>query len=183
VAEQIRLEVEQQRAAVVRETDQVREFRDGLLDDLGRVHGEIGGLLERTRKQRDEALTAGKATRRPRPHPTARPRSRPSPPRRPRTSSAPPWLRAAAKVINDLARHCPGRHATAGAPQPPRGRARRAPRRDLSGSWRSAAAVAGQLAARRQAGAMLACLARPWTVSGRRSPAARPSRARRPRSW
>ena len=59
VAEQIRYEVEQERAAVVDETDQVREFRDGLLDDLGRVHGEISGLLERTRKQRDQALTAG----------------------------------------------------------------------------------------------------------------------------
>ena len=59
VAEQIRAEVEQERAAVVRETDQVREFRDGLLDDLGRVHGEISGLLERTRKQRDEAPAAG----------------------------------------------------------------------------------------------------------------------------
>src|SRR5215211_670805 len=59
VAEQIRAEVEQERAAVVSETDQVREFRDGLLDDLGRVHGEISGLLERTRKQRDHALTAG----------------------------------------------------------------------------------------------------------------------------
>ena len=55
VAEQIRREVEQERAAVVSETDQVREFRDGLLDDLGRVHGEISGLLERTRKQRDQA--------------------------------------------------------------------------------------------------------------------------------
>jgi hypothetical protein len=31
------------------------------LDDLGRVHGEISGLLERTRKQRDEALGAGDA--------------------------------------------------------------------------------------------------------------------------
>jgi DivIVA domain-containing protein len=59
VAEQIRREVERERAAVVRETDQVREFRDGLLDDLGRVHGEISGLLERTRKQRDQTLTAG----------------------------------------------------------------------------------------------------------------------------
>jgi DivIVA domain-containing protein len=58
VAEQIRADVEQERAAVVRETDQVREFRDGLLDDLGRVHGEISGLLERTRKQQDLALTA-----------------------------------------------------------------------------------------------------------------------------
>src|SRR5215212_7971971 len=61
VAEQIRAEVEAERAAVVHETDQVREFRDGLLDDLGRVHGEISGLLERTRKQRDEAVDAGGA--------------------------------------------------------------------------------------------------------------------------
>jgi cell division septum initiation protein DivIVA len=61
VAEQIRLEAEQERAAVVHETDQVREFRDGLLDDLGRVHGEISGLLERTRTQRDQALSAGAA--------------------------------------------------------------------------------------------------------------------------
>ena len=61
VAEQIRREVEQERAAVVSETDQVREFRDGLLDDLGRVHGEISGLLERTRMQRDQALDAGDA--------------------------------------------------------------------------------------------------------------------------
>jgi cell division septum initiation protein DivIVA len=61
VTEQIRAEAEAERAVVVRETDQVREFRDGLLDDLGRVHGEISGLLERTRKQRDEALAAGAA--------------------------------------------------------------------------------------------------------------------------
>jgi colicin import membrane protein len=61
VADQIRAEVEAERAAVVRETDQVREFRDGLLDDLGRVHGEISGLLERTRKQQDQALSAGDA--------------------------------------------------------------------------------------------------------------------------
>ena len=61
VAEQIRAEVEQERAAVVRETDQVREFRDGLLDDLSRVHGEISGLLERTRTQQDQALGAGAA--------------------------------------------------------------------------------------------------------------------------
>jgi DivIVA domain-containing protein len=61
VAEQIRREVEAERAVVVSETDQVREFRDGLLDDLGRVHGEISGLLERTRKQRDQALAPGGA--------------------------------------------------------------------------------------------------------------------------
>jgi DivIVA domain-containing protein len=58
VAEQIRAEVETERATVVHETDQVREFRDGLLDDLGRVHGEISGLLERTRRQQDQALGA-----------------------------------------------------------------------------------------------------------------------------
>ena len=58
VAEQIRAEVEAERAAVMQETDQVRAFRDGLLDDLGRVHGEISGLLERTRMQRDQALGA-----------------------------------------------------------------------------------------------------------------------------
>jgi cell division septum initiation protein DivIVA len=61
VAEQVRREVEQERAAVLGETEQVREFRDGLLDDLGRVHGEITGLLERTRKQRDQALGASGA--------------------------------------------------------------------------------------------------------------------------
>jgi syndecan 1 len=65
VAEQIRREVEQERAAVLSETDEVREFRDGLLDDLGRVHGEISGLLERTRRQRDQALTAGNADLKP----------------------------------------------------------------------------------------------------------------------
>ena len=61
VAEQIRREVEQERAAVLSETDEVREFRDGLLDDLGRVHGEISGLLERTRRQRerDQGPAAG----------------------------------------------------------------------------------------------------------------------------
>jgi hypothetical protein len=65
VAEQIRAEAEQERAAVSSETDHVREFRDGLLDDLGRVHGEISGLLERTRTQRDEALGAGDADPKP----------------------------------------------------------------------------------------------------------------------
>ena len=59
VADHIRREVEQERAALYSETEQVRDFRDGLLDDLGRVHGEISGLLERTRRQRDQALTIG----------------------------------------------------------------------------------------------------------------------------
>jgi DivIVA domain-containing protein len=59
VADHIRSEVEQERSALYSETEQVREFRDGLLDDLGRVHNEISALLERTRKQRDEALASG----------------------------------------------------------------------------------------------------------------------------
>ena len=59
VAEQLRREAERERAAVVSETDQVREFRDGLLNDLGRVQGEITGLLERTFTERKEALGAG----------------------------------------------------------------------------------------------------------------------------
>jgi len=59
VADHIRSEVEEERAALFSETEQVRDFRDGMLDDLGRVHGEISGLLERTRKQRDQALTIG----------------------------------------------------------------------------------------------------------------------------
>jgi DivIVA domain-containing protein len=56
VADHIRQEVEQERAALYSETEQVREFRDALLDDLGRVHGDISTLLERTRRQRDQAL-------------------------------------------------------------------------------------------------------------------------------
>jgi DivIVA domain-containing protein len=55
VADHIRKEVEQERAALYAETEQVREFRDALLDNLARVHGDITGLLERTRRQRDEA--------------------------------------------------------------------------------------------------------------------------------
>jgi DivIVA domain-containing protein len=58
VAEHIRQEVEQERAALYSETNQVREFRDGLLDHLGRVHGDISELLERTRKHRDQAVGA-----------------------------------------------------------------------------------------------------------------------------
>jgi DivIVA domain-containing protein len=56
VADHIRQEVEQERAALYAETEQVREFRDTLLDNLARVHGDITSLLERTRKQRDESL-------------------------------------------------------------------------------------------------------------------------------
>jgi DivIVA domain-containing protein len=56
VADHIRQEVEQERAALYAETEQVREFRDTLLDNLARVHGDITALLERTRRQRDEAL-------------------------------------------------------------------------------------------------------------------------------
>jgi DivIVA domain-containing protein len=65
VADQIRQEVEQERTAVISETDQVREFRDGLLDDLGRVHDQISGLLERTRRHRDQARATGDADPKP----------------------------------------------------------------------------------------------------------------------
>jgi cell division septum initiation protein DivIVA len=51
-AEHVRKEVQEERVVMHTETEQVREFRDGLLDDLGRVHTDIGALLERTRKQR-----------------------------------------------------------------------------------------------------------------------------------
>lgn len=56
VADHIRQEVEQERASLYAETEQVREFRDSLLDNLARVHGDITTLLERTRRQRDQAL-------------------------------------------------------------------------------------------------------------------------------
>jgi DivIVA domain-containing protein len=56
VADHIRQEVEQERAALYAETEQVREFRDTLLDNLARVHGDITSLLERTRRQRDQSM-------------------------------------------------------------------------------------------------------------------------------
>jgi DivIVA domain-containing protein len=56
VADHIRQEVEQERAALYAETEQVREFRDTLLDNLARVHGDITSLLERTRQQRDQSM-------------------------------------------------------------------------------------------------------------------------------
>jgi DivIVA domain-containing protein len=59
VADQLHREVEQERAALHSETEQVHEFRDGLVDDLGRVHGAISALLERIGTQRDQPLTAG----------------------------------------------------------------------------------------------------------------------------
>jgi hypothetical protein len=68
---------------VLSETDEVREFRDGLLDDLGRVHGEISGLLERTRKQRDQARTAGH----PDPEPPAVPEAEDEVPAAPATTA------------------------------------------------------------------------------------------------
>jgi hypothetical protein len=43
------------------EAEQVHEFRDGLVDDLGRVHGAISALLERIGTQPDQPLTAGGA--------------------------------------------------------------------------------------------------------------------------
>jgi len=64
-AERVRQEVEQERAALDSETQQVREFRDGLLEDLGRVHGDISALLERTRGRNDQAPAASGGAARP----------------------------------------------------------------------------------------------------------------------
>jgi DivIVA domain-containing protein len=61
VADHIRQEVEQERAALYAETEQVREFRDTLLDNLARVHGDITNLLERTRQQREQSMMPGGA--------------------------------------------------------------------------------------------------------------------------
>ena len=57
-AEHVRQDVEQERAALYAETQQVREFRDGLLENLGRVHGDISALLERTRRHKEQAPPA-----------------------------------------------------------------------------------------------------------------------------
>ena len=91
VADHIRREVEEERAALFSETEQVRDFRDGMLDDLGRVHGEISGLLEWTRvPARPGADHRGPGLpRRPCPDRTpAPPTPRPSRPRSPSPSSA-----------------------------------------------------------------------------------------------
>jgi hypothetical protein len=53
--------VQQERATLDSETQQVREFRDGLLDDLGRVHLDIGALLERTRRHREQTEQTSQA--------------------------------------------------------------------------------------------------------------------------
>jgi DivIVA domain-containing protein len=57
-AEHVRQQVQQEQAALDSETEQVREFRDGLLEDLGRVHADISALLERTRGRNDQAPAA-----------------------------------------------------------------------------------------------------------------------------
>src|SRR6266508_3328277 len=64
-AEQVRRGGEQERAALYAETQQVREFRDGLLEDLGRVHGDISTLLERTRRHTDREPPLSDHTARP----------------------------------------------------------------------------------------------------------------------
>ena len=68
-AERVHQEVQQEQAALYAETEQVREFRDGLLEHLGRVHGDISNLLERTRRQKDQESPATEAP----PKPTADP--------------------------------------------------------------------------------------------------------------
>ena len=60
-ADQVRRELERERAALHGEAEQVREFRDGLADDLGRVHRAISALLQRIGTRRDQPLTAGGA--------------------------------------------------------------------------------------------------------------------------
>jgi hypothetical protein len=57
--------VQQERAALYAETEQVREFRDGLLEHLGRVHGDISNLLERTRRHKDQESPATEAPAKP----------------------------------------------------------------------------------------------------------------------
>jgi len=64
-AEQVRQDVELERAALYAETQQVREFRDGLLENLGRVHGDISELLERTRRHKDQEPPAADHTAKP----------------------------------------------------------------------------------------------------------------------
>jgi hypothetical protein len=68
----------------------VREFRDGLLNDLGRVHGEITGLLERTFTERKEALGAAGADAKAVAAADAKAKKRPSRPGSPSASSSPP---------------------------------------------------------------------------------------------
>jgi DivIVA domain-containing protein len=58
VADQLHREVEQERAALHSETEQVHEFRNGLVDDLGRVHLAVNALLERIGTRPDQPLTA-----------------------------------------------------------------------------------------------------------------------------
>jgi DivIVA domain-containing protein len=59
-AEQMRRSVEDEAQKVLEQArevaEQIRRDVEQERDDLGRVHGEISGLLERTRKQRDQAL-------------------------------------------------------------------------------------------------------------------------------
>jgi len=64
-AEQVRQGGEQERAALYAETQQVREFRDGLLENLGWVHGDISTLLERTRRHKDREPAVSDHTARP----------------------------------------------------------------------------------------------------------------------
>jgi cell division septum initiation protein DivIVA len=64
-ADRVHQEVQQERAALYAETEQVREFRDGLLEHLGRVHGDISNLLERTRKHKDQESPATEASAKP----------------------------------------------------------------------------------------------------------------------
>jgi cell division septum initiation protein DivIVA len=70
-AEHIRQEVEQERAVLYAGTYEVREFRDGLLEHLGRVHVDISTLLERTLKHKAQEAPAAEGT--------AEPKGKPAP--------------------------------------------------------------------------------------------------------
>ena len=58
IADELHREVEQERAALHSETEQVHQFRNGLVDDVGRVHLAVNALLERIGTRPDQPLTA-----------------------------------------------------------------------------------------------------------------------------
>jgi cell division septum initiation protein DivIVA len=66
-------EVEQERAVLYAETAGVREYRDGLLEHLGRVHADISTLLERPLKHNAQEAPAAEGTAEPKAHPSPRP--------------------------------------------------------------------------------------------------------------
>lgn len=72
-AEHLNQEVEQDRVVLFAETAEVREYRDGLLEHLGRVHADMSTLLERTLKHKAQEAPAAEGTAEPKAHPSPRP--------------------------------------------------------------------------------------------------------------